>query len=392
MLTQNNLQLDSKTALLKNYSRLPIEFIKGDGPYLYDEMGNEYLDFLCGIAVTSFGHNNSYIKDAVHEQVDKLWHVSNLFEASQQNMLAKKLMEGTELTSAFFCNSGTEANEAAIKLARNWGDGRSTIITALGGFHGRTMGSLSASGQHKLWVGFYPLTPGFCYVPYNDVSAVKNSINKDTVAIMIEPIQGESGIMLPTENYLKELKILCEEHNLLLIVDEVQTGIGRTGIKFAYQWEDIEPDIVTSAKGIANGLPLGALLCNDKVAAKIKPGMHGSTFGGNPVSVVAANAVADLLDEQQLFHINSIGNYLLDKLSMQNFPSIKSVRGKGLMIGIEFTDDLNASDVMKLLLNEKIVTCTAGNNTLRLLPPFIITEEEVNHFCNVFAKVVNSIT
>lgn len=391
LLTQKKLQYP-KSALLKNYARLPFEFVKGSGSHLYDEDGNEYLDFLSGIAVTGFGHDHSYIKSAVAEQVDNLWHVSNLFEAFPQEQLAHQLIEGTNLEAAFFCNSGTEANEAAIKFARNWGDGRSKIITALGGFHGRTMGSMSASGQHKLWCGFYPLTPGFSYVPYNDIEAVKHSITPDTVAIMVEPIQGESGVKIPSENYLKELKSLCEENNLLLILDEVQTGIGRTGKKFSFQWEGVEPDIVTLAKGIANGLPLGATLCSKKVADKIKPGMHGSTFGGNPVSVSAANAVMELLDEEQLFHIYEIGNYILDKLAMHNYSSIKSIRGKGLMIGIQFDDEMvQASDIMKLLLNEKVVTCTAGDNTLRLLPPFIICKEEVDQFCNAFAKVVNSI-
>ncbi len=385
MLTQNN----SATALLKNYSRYPVEFVKGEGAYLYDSFGNEYLDFLSGIAVTGFGHNHSIIKEAVENQVCNLWHVSNLFEASQQELLAQKLINNTELESVFFCNSGTEANEAAIKFARNWGEGRSSIITTLGSFHGRTMGSLSASGQYKLWRGFYPLTPGFVYVDYNDVEAIKYSITEHTVAVMVEPIQGESGIIVPAENYLTEIKTLCDEYNLLLILDEVQSGMGRTGKMFAYQWEKIEPDIVTLAKGIANGLPLGATLCSERLSDKIKPGMHGSTFGGNPISISAANSVLDLLDSDQLINNYNLGNLIYNKLVNYNYPIIKSVRGKGLFIGIEFHENIKAEDVMKLLLEEKVVTCTAGNNTLRLLPPYIITEKEVLLFFNAFTKVNN---
>ncbi len=385
MLTQNN----SATALLKNYSRYPVEFVKGEGAYLYDSFGNEYLDFLSGIAVTGFGHNHSIIKEAVENQVCNLWHVSNLFEASQQELLAQKLINNTELESVFFCNSGTEANEAAIKFARNWGEGRSSIITTLGSFHGRTMGSLSASGQYKLWRGFYPLTPGFVYVDFNDVEAIKYSITEHTVAVMVEPIQGESGIIVPAENYLTEIKTLCDEYNLLLILDEVQSGMGRTGKMFAYQWEKIEPDIVTLAKGIANGLPLGATLCSERLSDKIKPGMHGSTFGGNPISISAANSVLDLLDSDQLINNYNLGNLIYNKLVNYNYPIIKSVRGKGLFIGIEFHENIKAEDVMKLLLEEKVVTCTAGNNTLRLLPPYIITEKEVLRFFNAFTKINN---
>ncbi len=225
--------------LLKNYSRYPVEFVNGEGAYLFDSEGKRYLDFLSGIAVTGFGHNHPYIKSVVQKQLDEIWHTSNLFESSGQVNLAEKLSEISGLPYVFFCNSGTEANEAAIKFARKWGGNRTHIITALGGFHGRTMGSLSASAQYKLWEGFFPLTPGFIPVPYGNISAMESSYNKNVTAVLLEPIQGESGIIIPPLNYLKQVRAFCNKNNLLLILDEVQTGLGRTGKYFAFQHEKI---------------------------------------------------------------------------------------------------------------------------------------------------------
>jgi acetylornithine/succinyldiaminopimelate/putrescine aminotransferase len=305
--------------------------------------------------------------------------------------LAGKLAEHSGLGSVFFCNSGTEANEAAIKFTRKWGNGRSTIITALGGFHGRTLGSLSASGQYKLWEGFFPLTPGFVYVPYDDIEAIENSINHDTVAIMIEPIQGESGIIVPSEGYLRRLREICDNNNLLLVVDEVQTGMGRTGKLFAHQWEEIKPDIITLAKGMANGLPLGAIICSNEVAEYITPGSHGSTFGGNPVAVAAANVVMDLLTEDVLFYNSLMGEKIKVELKHINHPLIKDVRGKGLMIGIEFCEPVNAKDVALILLEEGVVVGTSGDRVIRILPPFIITDEEITKFMNIFTLTLNNL-
>ena len=375
-------------SLLKNYSRYFVEFAKGDGFNLFDTEGKEYLDFLSGIAVTSFGHNNEYIKNAVIEQVNSLWHVSNLFTAGKQEELAQKLTNISGLDKVFFCNSGTEANEAAIKFARKWGKGRSTIITTLGSFHGRTMGSLAASGQYKLWEGFYPVMPGFCYVPFGDLEVLEASYYPDVVAVMVEPIQGESGIILPPEGYMKGLRKFCDKYNLLLIVDEVQAGMGRTGKYFAHQWEEIKPDIITVAKGIANGLPLGAAICTDEVGVTITPGSHGSTFGGNPVSVAAANAVLDLLDEEKLKYILKIGNYLKNKLNSIS-ENIKSVRGKGLMIGIEFNEKISAKSIAISLLEEGIVVGTSGESVLRILPPYIITEKEADTFVEKLTEILN---
>jgi predicted acetylornithine/succinylornithine family transaminase len=382
------LQPEVSSALLKNYSRYNVEFVKGEGAYLYDEYGNEYLDFLSGIAVTGFGHKHTEILKSAEEQLERIWHTSNLFQSSGQETLAEKLTEQLGLDSVFFCNSGTEANEAAIKFARKWGKGKSTIITALGGFHGRTLGSLSASAQYKLWEGFFPLTPGFVYVPYNDIEAVTYSLNKDTIGIMVEPIQGESGIIVPSNGYLKKLRKFCDNHNLLLILDEVQTGMGRTGKMFSYQWEEIKPDIITVAKGIANGFPLGAVICSKEVADSITPGSHGSTFGGNPVAISAANTVVDLLSEEQLNYNFTIGQKLQYEIKKLNHPSIKEVRGKGLMIGIEFVESINAKEIAIKFLEEKVVVGTSGDKVIRVLPPFIISNEEINKFIKVFSSIL----
>jgi acetylornithine/N-succinyldiaminopimelate aminotransferase len=374
-------------ALLKNYKRYPVNFVKGEGAYLYDSEGKKYLDFLSGIAVTGLGHCHPKVNEAAKAQIESFWHVSNLFQSSLQEELAEKLVSLSGLDNAFFCNSGTEANEAAIKFARKWGNGRSSIITAIGGFHGRTLGSLSASAQYKLWEGFSPLTPGFVYVPFNDTEAIEYSLNENTVAVMVEPIQGESGINVPSENYLKELRELCTKYNLLLILDEVQTGMGRTGKIFAYQWEEIKPDIVTLAKGIANGLPLGAVICTKEIGDIMTPGSHGSTFGGNPVVVASANAVVDLLTEDLLSHVQQIGEKIRESL---NHSSIKEVRGKGLLIGVEFEKNVNAKEIASKLLSNGIVVGTAGENVIRLLPPFIINDNEVKLFLKEFQSVMKS--
>ncbi|MGB8318821.1 MAG: aspartate aminotransferase family protein [Ignavibacteriaceae bacterium] len=391
MSNQKQLQFETASALLKNYSRYEVEFERGEGVYLYDINGKKYLDFLSGIAVTGFGHNHPLITSAVKEQAEKLFHVSNLFQSSHQEILAEKLVNSSGLDNVFFCNSGTEANEAAIKFARKWGQGRFSIITAVGGFHGRTMGSLSASAQYKLWDGFVPLTPGFSYVPFNDIEALENSLDGNTAAVMLEPIQGESGVNVPSENYLYEVRKVCSKNNLLLIIDEVQTGMGRTGKMFAYQWQDIKPDIITIAKGIANGLPLGAVICSKEVGDFITPGSHGSTFGGNPVAIASANVVMDLLDSECLEKNYSLGEKLKEEILSLSNENIKSVRGKGLMLGIELKGKLSAKKAASELLSAGIVAGTAGENVLRLLPPFIIAEKEIEIFIKEFSYIINKL-
>ena len=386
---QEKLQVKYQSSLMKNYDRLHVSFVKGQGKYLYDSAGDKYVDFLSGIGVTSLGHCHPRINETVKKQIDNLWHVSNLYESTEQEILSQIFIDRTNLHSVFFCNSGTEANEAAIKFARQWGNGKSEIITAVGGFHGRTYGSMSASGQLKLWQGFYPLTPGFKYVPFGDLEAIENSISKNTCAIMIEPIQGENGIVVPSAGYLKAIKQLCLLHDLLFIVDEVQSGIGKTGKLFAYQHENVLPDIIASAKGIANGLPLGAVICSEKVSKVIKPGMHGSTFGGNPVSVSAAIEVMNILNEDLLNEIKEKGDYITTKLNGMNSKLIKDVRGKGLMIGIKLDEKVKSSEIMNCMLEQRFITGTAGGNVLRLLPPFIITKTDIDLFISKLKKVLD---
>jgi len=377
---------------VNTYNRSPIEFVKGDGVYLFDSEGNKYLDFLSGIAVTGLGHRNKKLINTAIGQIDNLWHVSNLFTSTPQESLAQKLADKSGLNKVFFCNTGTEANEAAIKFARKFGKGKFNIITTNGGFHGRTYGSLSASAQEKLWEGFYPLLPGFISVPYEDVEAIKYAIDKDTVAVMLEPIQGENGIIIPSDSYLKEVRSVCDENILLMIVDEIQTGNGRTGKYFAYQHSSIIPDIVTVAKGIANGLPLGAVICSEKVAEVITPGSHGSTFGGNPVSIAVANRVADLISPDLLAKVTELGNLFIENIHNENIESIKEIRGKGLIIGIEFNESIDVKKLVSEMLDNKIVVASAGTNVLRILPPLIIEESHIEKFINALNHALQTKT
>lgn len=377
------------TGLLNTYAKYPVEFVKGNGFNLYDNNGKEYIDFLCGIAVTSFGHNHPDIKSAVLNQIDHFWHASNLFKYSSQEELAVKLAEQSGLNYVFFSNSGTEANEAAIKFARKWGSGRFEIISTLHGFHGRSYGSLSATGQYKFWEGFEPLVPGFSHVPYNDLEAVKNSLSEKTVAVIVETIQGEGGINCASLEYMQGLRKFCTDNNLLLIIDEVQTGIGRTGKFYSYQHHGIVPDIVSSAKAIANGFPLGATICSKAVGDAIKPGNHGSTFGGNPVAVAAANKVVDLLNDQLLHKIENLGNFFMESILGLKLPSVKEVRGKGFIIGVEFLPGISCKEIAKKLLAEGFLVGTSGDSVLRILPPFIITEKEITSFLSALKKVVS---
>jgi len=385
-------QNTNSSRLLNTYSRYPVEFSYGKGAYIYDETGKEYIDFLCGIAVTGFGHNHPEIKAAAAKQLDSFWHVSNLYTSTPQETLAKKLADLSGLDSVFFCNSGTEANEAAIKFARKWGKGKNEIISTIGSFHGRTYGSLSATGEYKYWQGFEPLVPGFTHVTFGDIQAIGNAITNNTVAVIIETIQGEGGVNVAPKNYIKDLRTLCTEKNILMIIDEVQTGIGRTGKFFSYLHNDIIPDIVTSAKGIANGIPLGAVICSKDVAKEIKPGNHGSTFGGNPIAIAAANKVVELLTDEQLLKIEQLGKTIMDALHGLNISKIKNIRGKGLMIGIEFNPGISAKDIAKRLLDKGFLVGTSGESVLRILPPFIITQTEIMKFLLAFRRVISDIS
>lgn len=374
--------------LIPTYARQSVEFVSGDGICLTDTNGKIYLDFLSGIAVTGFGHSHPDILSAVQNQVQNLWHVSNLFTSSLQEKVAEQLVDAYGDGSVFFCNSGTEANEAAIKFARKYGNGKYHIITALGGFHGRTYGSLSASGQPKLWNGFFPINQGFTSVEYGNISAIISAITPETIAIMLEPIQGENGIIIPDELYLQQVREVCDQRGLILILDEIQTGIGRTGKLFNYQWTTIQPDIITLAKGIANGLPLGAVICSPKISHSIQPGDHGSTFGGNPVSLSAAQTVLQLLTPDILNYNDSIGNYFIQQLQQLEHPLIQSIRGKGLMIGVELSDGVSSKIIAKELLLDGIVVGTSKDSVLRILPPFVIQKEHIHIFCEKLSAVL----
>lgn len=374
--------------LMHTYRRENVQFVRGADVFLFDESGRRYLDFLSGIAVTNFGHRHGEIRSRVIDQLERFWHVSNLFASEAQENLARDLCLRSNLDKAFFCNSGTEANEAAIKFARKWGGSRWHIIAANGGFHGRTLGSLAATGQSKYWAGFEPLPSGFDHVPYGNSAAVSSAIRSETVAVMVEPIQGENGIIVPPENYLRDLRTICDRRGLLLIVDEVQTGMGRTGKMLAHQWYGIRPDIVTLAKGIANGLPLGATLCTEAVSRCIQPGDHGSTFGGNPLSVAAALGVVDQIHEDILEHVTSMGEFLRSRLRALPSESVADVRGKGLMIGLTLQPQWSAQTVARALLEKGILVGASGEDVIRILPPFTIRMEHVSMFLEALSEVL----
>lgn len=377
--------------LLKNYNRSAVDFVSGKGVYLYDRNGSQYLDFLCGIAVTPFGHQHEQITEAVNIQLQKLWHTSNLFSSDVQEEVAGKLLKRSGMAAAFFCNSGTEANEAAIKFARKSRTPRHKVLAAWGGFHGRTYGSLSVTGKESYWKDFGPLLPGVEFFDYGDITSVEKLIDSETAAVIIEPIQGENGIVPLPQGFLQQLRELCTKNNVLLILDEIQSGLGRTGRFFAHEYEGIKPDIITLAKGLANGLPIGAVLVSGEVAEYIKPGDHGSTFGGNPVALSAANSVIDLVTAEILQNNSVLGKNLREKLASLPHHSVKEIRGIGLMTGIEFTENVTAGDVVKLLMEEKVVTCSAGKNSVRLLPPYIITQNEIDEFITGWKSALEKI-
>ncbi|WCK54163.1 acetylornithine transaminase [Aneurinibacillus sp. Ricciae_BoGa-3] len=382
------------SSLFPNYGRWPIRIVRGEGNLLYDDTGKEYLDLVSGIAVTSLGNVPPKVKAKVAEQLDTLWHCSNLFEIPVQEQLAEKLVSLTCGDRAFFCNSGAEANEAAIKLARKYtqkvlGEPRYEIITFTQSFHGRTLATLTATGQDKVKVGFGPLPEGFVTVPYNDADALQAAVNEKTCAIMLEMIQGEGGVNPADAGFVERIKQLCSEHNLLLIVDEVQTGIGRTGKWFAYQHYNIEPDIITMAKGLGSGFPMGAIVGKEKLAEAFGPGSHGTTFGGNPLASSAGLATLQTMDEDgYLQRVKEMGAYLqvkLEELARDN-QEIKAVRGLGLMIGVEMKED--TAGLVAQMRDRGILLLQAGPNVLRILPPFTIEKEQIDWAVAVLGEVL----
>jgi acetylornithine/N-succinyldiaminopimelate aminotransferase len=392
MTTQEWIDL-SKHYLMSNYTRSPIVLTRGLGVHVWDSDGNCYLDLVAGIAVCSLGHAHPKVIAAIKEQAENLSHVSNLYHITPQILLARLLVENSPFDKAFFCNSGTEANEAAIKLARRYASenmkGRYELITMQDSFHGRTMGALAATAQPKFHVGFAPLPEGFRYVPYNNLPALEAAVTEKTCGILVEPIQGESGVVIPAPDYLKGIRRICDEKGLLMIVDEVQTGIGRTGTLFACEQTEVVPDMVTLAKALGNGFPIGALLAKDKIAAAFVPGSHGATFGGNPLACSAALATLEtILEEGILENCRKVGAYFLSKLGelKEKHSRIREVRGRGLMLAVELTVP-GADFVLKCMEKGILINCTNGN-VLRFVPPLILTRQDVDRAVEVLDGVL----
>lgn len=382
--------------LMNVFNRLSVAFDHGEGAWLYDTDGNKYLDALCGIAVTGLGHAHPAVTRAISEQAGKLIHCSNLYTIPLQEQLAAKLTRISGMDNAFFANSGAEANEAAIKLARRYGHGRNidnpAIIVMEQSFHGRTLATLSATGNRASQQGFEPLVSGFVRVPFDDVEAVRQVArnNPNVVAILVEPIQGEGGIHIPADDYLQQLREICDQHQWLLMLDEVQSGNGRTGRYFAYQHTDILPDVVTTAKGLGNGFPIGACLARGIAAEVLTPGSHGTTYGGNPLACAAAIAVVDTIEQDNLCQrATELGNRIADGFHVQlgGATYVKEIRNKGLMIGIELAE---AGSELAVLAKVKgiLLNVTGGGRVVRLLPPLILSDQEADLLVNTVAQLI----
>jgi acetylornithine/N-succinyldiaminopimelate aminotransferase len=382
---------------IQNYGRLPVAFTRGEGARLWDASGKEYLDFLGGIAVVTLGHSHRAVTEAVSRQAATLLHSSNIYYIEPQVQLAEKLHELSGGMRAFFCNSGAEANEAAIKLARKYmstrGDSRREIITTFDSFHGRTYGSLAATGQPKYHEGFEPMPGGFTYVERNNFEALKSAVNENTAAILLEPIQGESGVWMCDDEYLKQVRALCDEKNILLMFDEVQCGIGRTGKFFAWEHAGVQPDIMTLAKGLGNGVPIGAMLARDEIAKAFVPGTHGCTFGGNFLSTSAALATIRVLEDEKLMeNAVKVGDYFAMRLREwgEKTGVITEVRGRGLMVGASVKDNI-ARDLMLASLERGLVFNAVGTDILRFLPPLCITQADVEEAMDKLAAALDSL-
>ncbi|MBI1908974.1 MAG: aspartate aminotransferase family protein [Deltaproteobacteria bacterium] len=387
----------SQKYIMNTYPRMPVAPVKGKGCWLWDADGKKYLDFFSGLAVTNLGHAHPRVSYAISKQAGALLHVSNLFQIDHQAALAEKLCQNSFADKVFFCNSGAEANEAAVKLARKWGKTHKDpdcykIITMEGSFHGRTLAMITATGQEKIKRGFEPLIPGFQYVPFGDIVSLKEKMDNTVCAVMIEPIQGEGGVRMASVDYFKELRSLCNEKRILLIFDEVQTGIGRTGTLFAYEQLGIEPDIMTIAKALAGGLPVGAMLARDFVADTFQPGDHAATFGGNPfVTFVASTVLETLFQERLLDNVREVGRYLRSGLEglKKRYPFIKEVRGQGLLLGLEL--ETEAKPLVMACLERGLILNAAQERVLRILPPLIVSKKEIDQGLKIMDEVFRGI-
>jgi len=390
--TQQIKQL-SDTYIMNTYGERKIALVKGSGTTVWDADGVEYLDFFSGISVNNLGHCHPAVVKAIQQQAATLVHVSNLYYIEPQARLAALLSEHCFAKKWFFCNSGAEANEAAIKLVRRYwhekGEGKSGIVTMEGSFHGRTIVTVTATGQEKYRRGFEPLAPGFTYVPFDDIKALENAIGESTGGIMLEPIQGEGGVIVPSPDYLEKVRALCDRHGILLVFDEVQTGLGRTGKLFAYEHSGVTPDIITLAKSLGGGVPIGATGATEEVAQSLVPGSHASTFGGNPLATAAAEAyLKALLEEDVLDKAAGLGDLLMSKLSevAASHSSVKEVRGTGLMVGVEL--DFPAAEIVQRFLEERIIVGSAGQHVLRLYPALVVAEDDIERVVETFDRLL----
>ena len=382
--------------LMKTYSPLDVTFERGEGAYLWDSNGEKYLDAVSGIAVCNLGHSHPAVASTISEQSTRLLHTSNLYNIANQQKLADRLCELSGMDRVFFSNSGAEANEAAIKIARLYGHKRGikkpSIIVMDNSFHGRTMATLSATGNRKVQAGFEPLVQGFIRVPYDDIDAVKSIAKNDrsVVAVLVEPVQGEGGVNIPDTDYLKQLRTICDQHDWLLMLDEIQTGMGRTGQWFAFQHSDIMPDVMTLAKALGNGVPIGACLAAGKASDVLQPGNHGSTFGGNPLMCATASTVIETISNEKLVeNAQAMGQYMLDgfRNRLAGNTTVRDIRALGLMIGIELNEDCGDL-VGKALQNQLLINVTAGK-VIRLLPPLIIDEVQADTIIDTVCELID---
>lgn len=385
-----DVQQSSDRHVMRTYNRLPVALMDGEGTWVRDIEGKRYLDFVGGLAVSGLGHGHPALVEAIREAAGRILHMSNLYYIEPQARLAARLAQLSGLERAFFANSGAEANEAAIKLARRYGrrggNDRYKIVTALNSFHGRTLGALAATGQPKYQEGFGPLPGGFEYVPLNDIAALEAAVDGNTAAVMLEPIQGESGVRPCTPEYLRAARDICDARGAVLILDEIQTGMGRTGRMFAWQHFGVRPDIMTLAKSLGGGIPIGAMLAREDVAAAFGPGAHGTTFGGNPFACRVACAVLDIIENEQLVAAAEAAGQRL-KVVLERLDGVAEVRGKGLMIGVELAG-LPAPRVMEACLARGLLINAIGDAILRLLPPLNVTEQEIDEALTIIDAVL----
>lgn len=391
---EKSIMEEDEKYIMKTYGRLPVVLVKGEGMYVEDINGRKYLDFLAGIAVNNIGHCNPEVVETIKKQAETLMHTSNIYYIVPQVKLAKKLVELSGLDRAFFSNSGAEANEAAIKLARKYGKnngiGEGEIITMEHSFHGRTLTTITATAKPKYQEGYEPLPRGFKYVSFNDLEALKENITNKTTAIMLEPVQGEGGVYIADKDYLKGVRDLCDDKNIVLIFDEVQCGMGRTGKMFAYEHYNIKPDILTLAKALGAGFPIGATLAKEEIADAFTPGSHGTTFGGNQLACASAYASVSIVEEL-LQNTQKMGDYFITKLKnlKDKYPFIKEIRGMGLMIGMELS--FNGGDIVKKMLEKGyLINCTS-DTVLRFLPPLIVKKEHIDELVDALDEVFSEI-